>query len=100
MAKAEQAEKVIFREEYNPYQHTWDYLAIFPEEESSLGTVLAVPFYFGGETAWFEPVVEIGWRYYYKTKIIHKTDKRIPKLLTALENYYGTKFKVMEKVIR
>ena len=92
-------EKVIFRREYNPYMKQWQYLACFPEEQANPGRIAAVSFYFDGHNkAHFEPFCEIDRLYYLKTRIIHKKDTVISEVLSAIENYYDQKFRVMEKI--
>lgn len=97
----ENAEKVIFRSERD-YFGNETYLAVFPEEKSNPMRYCILPFGFDGHgEPYFEPFGECSWEYYYNfTKVIHKNDERMPKLLETIEQYYGTKFKVMEKVMR
>ena len=90
--------KVIFREEHNEYTGKTDYLAIFPEDEANIGRVQAccieyiddVPYYYHDE---------IDYAYMLRQKIIHKNDKRIPKLLRDIERIEDMKFVVAEKIM-
>ena len=94
-------EKVIFRREYNRYRKEWQFVAVFPETESNPGRISSVSFWFDiGGVAWFEPFCEIDRNYYLnKTRIIHKKDLIVEKLLSAIENYYDQQFKVVEKIM-
>lgn len=91
-------ERVIFREEYDPYKKQWGYLAIFPDDEANPGRVGCVGFSQGYDEWVFEPYGEADIRYVLSKKIIHKNDPRIPDLLDALESYYDTQFRVVEKM--
>lgn len=93
-------EKVIFREEYNPYLKQIGYLAIFPEIEASLGRVFALPFYYINGEPRFEPHTEIDYGYMLRKKIVHKKDVRVPRLLRDIEKYEETEFNVIEKIMR
>ena len=93
-------EKVIFREEYNPYLKQTGYLAIFPEIEANIGRVFALPFYYINGVPTFEPHTEIDYSYMLRKKIIHKNDTRVTKLLRDIEKFEGNEFKVVEKIIR
>lgn len=106
----EQTERVIFREEKNPYDPgTPYYLAVFPDDRSTRGRIAFVSFHFGkqydfrdDECAIFEPLGECNYKYYLSTKIIHKNDERAEKLLQAVTEYYSTevpaKFRIVEKL--
>lgn len=95
------SEKVIFREEYDPYTKSWGYLAIFPEDEANLGRVACIPFHKDRFNSWvFEPYTEADINYVLSKKIIHKNDPRIPDLVDALENQYDTNVTVVEKIQR
>lgn len=93
-------EKVIFRREYDPYRKEWTFLAVFPEEEANRGRIAAVPFWFDGHNiAWFEPFCEVDRMYYLnRTRIIHKKEAIVEKLLSAIENRYDQQFRVVEKI--
>ena len=105
-----QTERVIFREEKNPYMPGIPYyLALFPDDPACPGRINSVslhfvndPYYGTGEIAIFEPCCEIDFGYYYKTRIIHKNDSRAEKLLKAVTDYYSTevpaKFRIVEKI--
>ena len=120
----EQAERVIFRKEKNPYAQSikcanrkrlepneetlatpeYIYLAIFPDDPANPGKVAYVPFFFDGHgTAWFESYGEADWFYVVeKTRIIHKSNPLAEKLLQAVTEYYSTevpaKFRIVEKL--
>lgn len=93
-------EKVVFRMEHNPYRGGISYLAIFPECSANRGFYAAVPFYFDNEgRAVFEPFCELAYAYYYgDTRIVHKSDGMIEKLLSAIENQFGESFSVCERI--
>ena len=100
-----QTERVIFREEKNPYMPgIAHFLAVFPDDPALPGRVNSVPFHFSpdGEKAYFEPCGEIDLGYYYKTRIIHRNDKIAEKLLQAVTEYYSSevpaKFRIVEKL--
>ena len=98
-----QTERVIFREEKNPYSpNIPHYLAVFPDDPAKPGYVACVPFYFNYDMVWFEPYCEIDRGYYLSTKIIHKNDESAEKLLQAITNYYSrevpAKFRMVEKM--
>lgn len=90
-------EKVIFREEKDG-----GFLAIFPEDSANINGYGAIAFKLNdnGESfgAWFEPYMEINYLYMMSCKIIHKTDKRVPRLVKELETFYDLKFEVREKI--
>lgn len=102
----EQAERVIFREEKNPYAPgTPYYLAVFPDDKSTRGRIACVTFHFGklydfrdDECAIFESLCECDYGYYLSTKIIHKRDPRAEKLLKAVSEYYKAPFRIVEKL--
>lgn len=114
-------ERIIFRIEKNPYNQSirctnqkkgeswaetlcnpeYNFLAIFPDDETNPGMVECLPFFFDGHgVAHFEPLTEMCMEYYYtKTKIIHKRDARCETLLKTVSEYYeGTPFSVAEKL--
>ena len=91
-------ERVIFREEYDPYRKDWGYLAIFPDDDANPGRVACIPFYEGVGGWRFEPYTEADLGYILRKKIIHKNDPRIPELVAAIEQQYGTTLKVVEKM--
>ena len=92
-------ERVIFRKEYNPVTKSWGYLAAFPDDESARGRIAVSPFALNPDgTAEFEPYTEVSFSYYYKNRIIHRGDSIIGKLRKAVEDYYGTTFRVCEKI--
>lgn len=93
-------EKVIFREEFNPYTETDGFLAIFPNDEANLGRVGTIGFYFIDKRPVFEPYGEADINYVLGKKIIHKNDDRIPMLVEAIENHIGDKVQVVEKMMR
>lgn len=99
-------EKVIFRAAKNPYISEQQYLAIFPGDPAALGKVLSLPFYFSRDDmehgkVWFEPYIEADVGYLHReTKIVHKSDARIPVLLRAVEEYVEGQFQVAEKIMR
>lgn len=93
-------ERVIFREEKNPYTKENGYLALFIDDEANPGMVECVSFCFDGAgRAIFEPLTEANWRYIHgKTSIIHKRDPLSETLLQAVSAYYETPFKMVEKL--
>ena len=114
-------ERVIFRKERNPYVQSirctnqkngeswnetlcnpeYNYLAIFPDDETNPGMVECLPFFFDGYgIPHFEPLTEMCLEYYYgKTHIIHKRDPQIEPLLKALSEYYENQpFRIVEKL--
>ena len=92
-------ERVIFRKEYNPFTKGFDYLAAFPDDEAGRGRIAVSPFALKTDgTAVFEPYTEVSFSYYYKNRIIHRGDSIIGKLRKAVEDYYGTTFRVCEKI--
>ena len=86
-------EKVIFREEKGG-----GFLAVFPEDYAKPDGYAAVAFTLANGEAIFEPYMEVNALYMFGCRIVHKNDKRIAELLNALENRYGIKFKVCEKI--
>ena len=101
MQTAEQAERVIFRREYNEYQKSWDYMAVFPDDEANPGRVVAVIFYFDsyGKAWFYTDEVDISYLHSNRTRIIHKNDAEIPMLLEAVKSMFGGEYKVCEKII-
>lgn len=95
-------ERVIFREEKNPYTNETGFLALFPDDEANPGMVECVPFSFDGQgRAIFEPLGEADWGYLLgKTRIVHKRDPIAETLLESVSAYYETQFRMMEKNMR
>lgn len=92
-------ERVIFRKEYDPYMKEWGFLAAFPDDDCNDGTISGVSFWFDANgKAWFETYTDYSLPYYYSKKIVRRKDPMIGKLRKAVEEYYGTKFRVCEKV--
>lgn len=93
-------ERVIFRTERNEYVSEPSYLACFPDDPANPGRICCTPFYFLPDgTAIFESYCEASLGYYYdNTRIVHKTSQESEKLLSAIERYYDTKFKIVEKI--
>lgn len=117
-------ERVIFRKERNPYVQSirctnqkngeswnetlcnpeYNYLAIFPDDETNPGMVGCVPFFFDGHgDAIFEPYGEADIGYIHgKTRIVHKRDPLSGKLLQAVTAYYSHEvpahFRIVEKI--
>lgn len=92
-------ERVIFRREYDPYMKEWGYLAAFPDDDAGRGRIACSPFKLREDGAVFEPYTEVSFSYYYGKKIVHRKDPMMGKLRKAVEDYYGTKFRVCEKVM-
>ena len=93
-------ERVIFRKQYNPYTKEWGFLAAFPDDDCSVGMISGVSFTFDRDgKAVFEPYTDYSLPYYYAKKIVRRKDPMMGKLRKAVEDYYGTKFRVCEKVI-
>ena len=92
-------ERVIFKREYNPYTQEWGFLAAFPDDECNRGMIAVEPFGFNRDgKAFFEPYTEVSLSYYYGKKVVRRKDKEISKLREAIEKYYGTTFRVCEKI--
>ena len=92
-------ERVIFRREYDPYMKEWGFLAVFPDDDCNMGMIAATPFGFNRDgKAFFEPYTEISLPYYYGKRVVHRKDPMIGKLRKAIEGYYGTTFRVCEKI--
>lgn len=93
-------EKLILRREYDPFMKMWKYLAVFPEERANIGRICCVAFYFNCyNQVVFEPFCEADLGYYYKkTKRIKAKSDEAEKCKTALEKYYNTTFRLMEKI--
>lgn len=112
-------ERVIFRKEKNPYVQSirctnhkrgesmeetlcnpeYNYLALFPDDETNPGMVECLPFFFDGHgTAHFEPYCEADWGYILgKTRIVHKWDAIAETLLKTVSAYCESELKLMEK---
>lgn len=93
-------ERVIFREEHNPYLNKLTYIAFFPDDEANAGKVGAIPFGYNGGVTYYEPYTEIDYGYMLKKKIVHKDDVRIPRLKAAIECRYNIKVEVVEKITK
>ena len=93
-------ERVVFREEYNPYMKHITYIAFFPDDDANPGCIGAIPFGYNGGELYYEPYTEIDYGYMLNKKIIHKNDIRIPRLRKAIENRYGIKVRVVERINR
>ena len=92
-------ERVIFRKEYNPITKEFDYLAAFPDDEAGRGRIAVSPFALKMDgTAVFEPYTEVPLSYYYAKKIIRRNSPEMGMLRKTIEDYYGTKFRVCEKI--
>ena len=98
-------EKIIFRTEKNRYIDGESYLAVYPGVSANPGCFAARPFHFernwrGDEKTVFEPFCELSQDYYYgKTRIVHKTDPVIEKLLSAIEQFDDEQYQVCEKMV-
>lgn len=92
-------ERVIFRKEFDRKINKERYYAIFPDEPANLGKVCYITFYYCEDMVFFEPFGEMSLEYYWKTKVIHKSDPIIKKLYQAVRNYYQDDFQVMEKLM-
>lgn len=101
------AERVIFRKEYDEYKGKEVYLAVFPDDEARAGFLAYVSFFFtpSGDfsddrsSAIFEPYGEMSTGYYYdKTKIVHKNTDEARRCLDAIKRYYNSDFRVVEKI--
>ena len=95
-------ERVIFRKEKNPFDRTTPhYLAVFPDDKANPGHVACLPFHFDGHgQSVFEPYCEADMDYYYRTNLVHRFDEETPKLLGAIQDYYHTPFRIMQKLPR
>lgn len=103
-------ERVIFRREYDPYSKKWGYLACFPDDKPEFfgAFINGIPFYLKDENdpdSWVrEPYTGMIYKYYTKTKIIHKNDPIVETLLRAIESMDlqedNAGFKVVEKKTR
>ena len=93
-------QKVIFREEFDPYTEEKGFLAIFPEDEANSGCVAVIPFRFRDKRPWYEPYSEASIDYVLSKKIIHKNDERIPALVEAIEKRIEDQVQVVEKMMR
>lgn len=92
-------ERVIFRTERDPYTKDTNYIAVFPDDKAKPGRYAFVAFKLNESGAVFEPYDELDSRYYYaNTKIVHKSDEIIPRLLCALSMYYHTEFEPVERI--
>ena len=94
-----QAERVIFREEKNPYAPNGkSFLAVFPDEEANPGRINCLPFYCENEITYYAPYCECSCEYYYSTRIVHKGTEEAARCLQAIERYFDGKFTVCEKL--
>lgn len=92
-------ERVIFRKEFNPLTKGFDYLAAFPDDEAGRGRIAVSPFALKNDgTAVFEPYTEVPFDYYYRNKLVRRRDPKVGALRRAIEDHYGTKFRVCEKI--
>ena len=97
-------EKVVFRTEKNRYIDGKSYLAVYPGVSANPGYYAARPFHFetdwrGNEKTVFEPFCELSYGYYYgDTRIVHKTDPVIGKLLSAIEQFDDEQYQICEKI--
>ena len=94
-------EKVVFRMQRrpNPYTGREVCIATFPEDEANRGRVAYLAFEFINGRPVFEPYAEMDLSYYYHdTKLIHKGTPQAAACLKAIEDYYGTRFTVREKL--
>lgn len=91
-------ERVIFRTEYDPYMKMEKYLAVFPDDQAFPGRIAYVPLYFTEHGTTFECYDEMSLDYYYgETKIVHKNNEIVKRLLNALRDFYGDEFRAVEK---
>ena len=102
MKAKDNRERVIFRRDYDPYMKIEKYLACFPDDEANIGNIAYVPIYFNGkdERPCHDVYAEMPLDYYYKKKIIYKTDPIVNKLVDALKYFYEGEYKVVEKIGR
>lgn len=96
-------EKIIFRTERNRYIDGVSFLAIYPECSACPGHYAARPFHFetdwrGNEKAVFESFCEVSRDYYYRnTRIVHKKDSVVKKLLSAIQQFDNCNYLVCER---
>ena len=95
-----EVERVVMRREYDPFMEIEKVMCIFPDDRANLGRLCYVIVWFDGHgTAWFEPYGECTYTYYLSLKPL-KDVKMVEKCKAALEERYGGKFKVVQKVTR
>lgn len=95
-------ERVVFRKDKDLYTNTEKILAVFPDDDSRIGTVAYVSFYFDGYgRAVFEPYGEMALSYYYnKTSPVKKDSHEIGLFKYALKEQFGKDFDVRESFPR
>ena len=93
-------ERVVFRREVPQEKGAFYFLAAFPEECASPGTVACLPFHVphDSDRPVFEPFCEVSLDYYYRTKPIHRGEMAAKACLEAVQEYYGTEFAFAEKL--
>lgn len=94
-------ENVVFRKEKRKINGYVSYLALFYDDAASPGFVACLPFHFVELDTIFESHSEASFGYIYgDTRIVHKNDTMIPKLVNAVERYRKTKLCVREKMVK
>lgn len=92
-------EHVVMRREYDPFMEIEKVLCVFPDDRANPGKLCYVVMWFDGHgTAWFEPYGECDYYYYLHLKPL-KDMEMAEKCKKALEDRYGGKFKVMQKIM-
>ena len=96
----DERERVVFRKEFPGKPFAPNFIAVFPEDEANPGMIAYIAFNMReGRGPVFEPYSEMALGYYYgKTKPVKKDSDDAKKCLKAIEAYYDTKFRVMEKI--
>lgn len=88
-----EAERVIFRKEHDPYMDIDKVLACFPDDEVNPGRIGAVSCWTDKNGRfWVDPYDEIDLSYYYKQKIIHKNDPIAREIKDKLEYAFSYKY--------
>lgn len=93
-------ERVCMRREYDPFMEIEKVMCVFPDDRANLGRLCYVVMWFDGHgTAWFESYGECDYYYYLSLKPL-KDVEMVDKCIKALEDRYGGKFKVVQKITR
>ena len=91
-------ERVIFRRNYDKYTKIWKCTCIFPDDKLEPGRMAYVYIWKEGDY-WLNDCYDEADRLIIdKHKITHKGDPIVAELIETLKEFYGSEYKVVEKI--
>ena len=92
-------DRVVFRMEKDKYRGGDSILAIFPDDPANPGRYGVLPFFYRNGRPVFEPYCEADRSYLLNCKIIHKNTPVAERALATVEEYYGERYRIMERIM-